>query len=67
MFQVADLRERVSLSLASDLALRIDEFLRIRVAKLPDLDQEPHISFVFMKSKEDVIAHVFSGYRLDAP
>jgi hypothetical protein len=34
MFQVADLRERVILSLATDLGLRIGDFLALRKAEV---------------------------------
>jgi len=59
MFQVADLRERVILSTATDLGLRIGDFLSLKKTDLPPLDQEPPISFVTMTHKEDVIAHSF--------
>ena len=59
MFNVADLRERVLLVLATDLALRISDFRNIKKTDLPDLNQEPPISFDVMTSKEDVVAHGF--------
>lgn len=59
MFQVADLRERVILSMATDLALRIGDFLELRKNDLPSLDQEPPITFDLMTHKEDVVAHGF--------
>jgi hypothetical protein len=59
MFQVADLRERVILSLATDLGLRIGDFLEIKKTDLPSLDQEAPVSFDIMTNKEDVIAHSF--------
>ncbi|HJW97938.1 MAG TPA: tyrosine-type recombinase/integrase [Candidatus Bathyarchaeia archaeon] len=59
MFQVADLRERVILSTATDLGLRIGDFLALKKTDLPPLDQEPPISFVIMTEKEDVVAHSF--------
>jgi integrase len=59
MFKVADLRERVMLSMATDLALRISDFIKLKKSDLPDLNQEPPISFEIMTSKEDVIANGF--------
>src|SRR5665647_2541418 len=59
MFEVADLRERVILSTATDLGLRISVFIEIKKSDLPPLDQEPPISFEIMTSKEDVLAHGF--------
>ncbi len=59
MFKVGDLRERVILSMATDLGLRIGDFLALRKSDLPPLDQEPPISFDVMTDKEDVIAHGF--------
>jgi integrase len=59
MFQVADLRERAILSMATDLGLRIGDFLRVKKTNLPPLDQEPPISFDLMTDKENVVAHGF--------
>ena len=59
MFKVADLRERVILSMATDLGLRIGDFLELKKTDLPPLDQEPPISMEIMTDKEDVIAHGF--------
>jgi len=59
MFNVADLRERVMLSMATDLALRMSDFIRLKKADLPDLNQEPPIPFDIMTSKEDVVANAF--------
>ncbi len=59
MFDVADLRERVILSMATDLGLRIGDFIRLKKTDLPSLDQEPPISFEVMTDKEDVVAHGF--------
>jgi len=59
MFQVADLRERVILSMATDLGLRISDFLELKKTDLPQLNQEPPVSFDIMTSKEDVVAHGF--------
>jgi site-specific recombinase XerD len=59
MFAVGDLRERTILSLATDLALRMEDFISLRKSDLPDLSQEAPISFDVMTGKEDVIAHGF--------
>lgn len=59
MFKVADLRERVILSMATDLGLRIGDFIALRKSDLPPLDQEPPIPFDVMTDKEDVVAHGF--------
>jgi integrase len=59
MFKVADLRERVILSMATDLGLRIGDFIRIKKTELPPLDQEPPVPFDIMTNKEEVIAHGF--------
>lgn len=59
MFEVADLRERVILSAATDLGLRISDFLQIKKKDLPGLNQEAPISFDIMTGKEDVVAHGF--------
>ena len=59
MFDVADLRERVLLSMATDLGLRIGDFIGLEKTELPSLDQETPIPFELMTDKEDVIAHGF--------
>lgn len=59
MYQVAALRERAILSLATDLGLRIGDFIQFRVSELPVLSQEPPIPFDVMTSKEKVVAHGF--------
>ena len=59
MFSVADLRERVLLALATDLALRISDFRNIKRTDLPDLNQETPVPFEVMTSKEDIIAYSF--------
>lgn len=59
MFGVADLRERVVLSMATDLGLRISDFIQIKKDDLPPLDQEPPIAFDVMTGKEEVVAHGF--------
>jgi len=59
MFEVADLRERVILSLATDLGLRISDFINIKKNALPSLDQESPIMFDVMTRKEEIVAHGF--------
>jgi len=59
MFAVGDLRERVVLSMATDLGLRIGDFIKIRKTDLPDLNQQTPISFDLMTDKEKVVAHGF--------
>ncbi|HVP15756.1 MAG TPA: tyrosine-type recombinase/integrase [candidate division Zixibacteria bacterium] len=59
MFQVADLRERVILSLATDLGLRIGDFLALKKTALPGLSQEAPISFVVMTDKKKIVAKGF--------
>jgi integrase len=59
MFHVADLRERVILSMATDLGLRISDFIQFKKSDMPPLSQEPPIAFDTMTGKEDVVAHGF--------
>jgi integrase len=59
MYAVADFRERVILSMATDLGLRVSDFLKIKKEDLPDLSLEAPISFDVMTDKEDVIARGF--------
>ena len=59
MFAVGDLRERVVLSMATDLGLRIGDFIKTRKTDLPDLGQQAPISFDVMTDKEKVVAHGF--------
>lgn len=59
MYAVANFRERVILSMATDLGLRVSDFLKTRKQDLPDLSLEAPISFDVMTEKEDVIARGF--------
>jgi site-specific recombinase XerD len=59
MFKVADLRERVILSLATDLGLRMSDFLKLKKTDIPDLNQQPPIPFEIMTGKEYVVASGF--------
>ena len=45
--------------MATDLGLRISDFLKIQKQNLPDLSLEAPISFDIMTDKEDVIARGF--------
>ncbi len=59
MYDVANFRERVILSMATDLGLRIGDFLEIKKDDLPILSLEAPISFHVMTDKEDVLAKGF--------
>jgi site-specific recombinase XerD len=59
MFQVGDLRERLVLSVATDLGLRISDFIQFKKTDLPPLSEEPPIAIDTMTGKEDVVAHGF--------
>ncbi len=59
MYGVANFRERIILSMATDLGLRISDFLKIKKQDLPDLHLEAPIGFDIMTDKEDVIARGF--------
>jgi len=56
MFAVGDLKQRLLLSMAKDLALRIGDFVKIKKTDLPDLNQEAPIPFDVMTGKEEVLA-----------
>ena len=59
MFEVANLKERIVLSLAVDLGLRISDFITIKKTDLPSLDEEPPIAFDLLTQKEKILAHCF--------
>jgi len=59
MYAVANFRERVILSMATDLGLRVSDFLKIKEQDLPDISLKAPISFDIMTEKEDVIARGF--------
>ena len=59
MFDIADIRERVILSMATDLGLRVGDFIKIKKDEIPQLDQETPISFDTMTGKEEVVAYGF--------
>ena len=59
MFDIADIRERVILSMATDLGLRVGDFIAIKKDEIPHLDQETPIPFDIMTEKEEVVAYGF--------
>ena len=59
MFQVANLKERLVLSLAVDTGLRISDFLSIKKTDLPPPEAEPPIAFALLTQKEKIPAHCF--------
>jgi integrase len=59
MFQVANLKERMVLTLAVDTGLRISDFLKIKKNDLPPLDAESPIAFTLLTQKEKIPAHCF--------
>jgi site-specific recombinase XerD len=59
MYQVANLKERTILSLATDTGLRISDFLTIKKTDLPPLDAEPPTAFTLLTQKEKIPAHCF--------
>ena len=59
MFEVADLRERIILNIATDLGLRVSDFIKIKKDDLPSLNEEPPIPFDSNTAKEEIVAHGF--------
>ena len=59
MFKVGDLRGRVIVSMAKDLAWRVGDFSKLKKDQLPDLEQEAPILFELITEKEDVLAKSF--------
>jgi site-specific recombinase XerD len=59
MFEVANLKERTVLSVATDTGLRISDFLAIRKTDLPPLDNEAPIAFTLLTQKEKITANCF--------
>ena len=59
LFEVANLKERTILSLAVDLGLRISDFISIKKADLPSLDDEAPVAFDLLTQKEKIVAHCF--------
>ena len=63
MFEVANLKERTVLSLATDTGLRISDFLEIKKTDLPLLDAEPPIGFMLLTQKEKIPANCFLSHE----
>jgi len=59
MFKVGDLRGRVIVSMAKDLAWRVGDFSKLKKDELPDLEQEAPILFELITEKEDMLAKSF--------
>lgn len=59
MFQIADLRTKVILSMGLDLGWRIGDFIKLKKEDIPDLDQETPIKFEAITQKEQVISSTF--------
>jgi integrase len=56
---VSNLKERTILSLAVDTGLRISDFIAIKKADLPPLDEEPPLAFDVLTQKENIVSHCF--------
>lgn len=59
MFQTLDLKGKVVLSLGLDFAWRIVDFVNLKRADIPDLNQETPIPFSRITQKENVISATF--------
>lgn len=59
IFQTLDLKGKVILSLGLDLAWRIVDFVNLKRADIPDLNQESPIPFSRITQKENVISATF--------
>lgn len=59
MFKVADFKAKVILSLATDLGLRISDFINIKKSDLSSLGAETPIAFEVMTNKEETVAYGF--------
>jgi hypothetical protein len=59
MYKVANLRDKVILSMATDLGWRIGDFKNIQIIDLPNLEQESPISFERKTQKCRIIAYGF--------
>lgn len=59
MFNVADVRGRVILSMGLDLAWRVGDFVSIKKAEIPDLSREAPIPFERVTKKEGVLSKTF--------
>jgi len=61
MFNVADIKGKVIISMGLDLGWRIGDFVGIRKEQIPDLEQKAPIPFDLVTQKEKVIAKSFLG------
>jgi len=59
MSGVSNLKERTILSMAVDTGLRISDFISIKRADLPPLDEEPPLAFDLLTQKEKIVSHCF--------
>jgi len=59
MYQIADLRGKVILSMALNLGWRIGDFCKITASIMPNLDQECPIEFDLITEKEQVLSKAF--------
>lgn len=59
MFDISDLRERTYLSLATDLGLRITDFINLKKSDLPDLSGEPPLQLQLMTNKNKIVSKGF--------
>jgi len=61
MFNVADIKGKIIISMGLDLGWRIGDFVSITKAMIPDLEQKAPIPFDLVTQKEKVIAKSFLG------
>ena len=59
MFKVADLKAKIILSTATDLGLRISDFIQIKKSDIPSMKAETPIAFEVMTNKEETVAYGF--------
>lgn len=59
MYQIGDIRAKILISMGLDLAWRIGDITSIKKSDLPDLAQEPPISFEKITEKEKVLGKSF--------
>lgn len=61
MFNVADIKGKIIISMGLDVGWRIGDFVTIRKEQIPDLEQKAPISFDLVTQKEKVVAKSFLG------
>ena len=59
MFEFANMPQKVYLSLATDLGLRISDFVNLKINSLPDLNKEPPLPLELRTLKKRIIARGF--------